>query len=61
MGQQRNKIIKRRRRAAYVERIKAKAAARSLKGPAKKKAAPKKRAEPKKVAEPAAVEATAAE
>ena len=53
MGQQINKIIKRRRRAAYVARLKAKEAARTLKGPAKKKVAPKKKAEPKKAAEPA--------
>lgn len=57
MGQQRNKIIKRRRRMAYLERLKAKVAARTLKGAPKKKPAAKKKAEPKKAAEPAAVAA----
>ena len=43
MGQQTNKIQKRRRRLAYIERKKVKAKAAVTK-PAKKKAAPKKAA-----------------
>ncbi len=43
MGQQSNKVQKRRRRAAYVERLKTKAKAAAAAKPApKKKAAPKK-------------------
>lgn len=45
MGQQTNKIQKRRRRLDYLERQKVKAAAAQVKGAAKKKAAPKKKAE----------------
>ena len=44
MGQQSNKIQKRRRRLAYVERLKAKAKAAAISKPVKKKAAPKKAA-----------------
>jgi hypothetical protein len=44
MGQQNNKIEKRRRRLAYVERLKVKAKAAATAKPAKKKAAPKKAA-----------------
>lgn len=42
MGQQSNKVQKRRRRIAYLERQKAKAKAAAITKPAKKKAAPKK-------------------
>jgi hypothetical protein len=43
MGQQTNKIQKRRRRLAYLERLKVKAKAKATTKPAtKKKAAPKK-------------------
>ena len=45
MGQQSNKVQKRRRRLAYVERLKVKAKAAAATKPAKKKAAPKKVAE----------------
>jgi hypothetical protein len=52
MGQQSNKIQKRRRRLAYLERQKIKAKAAATSKPAKKKVAPKK---------PVAAEAAAAE
>ena len=42
MGQQSNKIQKRRRRLAYLERQKLKAKAAATAKPAKRKAAPKK-------------------
>lgn len=42
MGQQSNKIQKRRRRLAYLERKKAKAQVAAASKPAKKKVAPKK-------------------
>ena len=44
MGQQSNKVQKRRRRLAYLERLKTKAKAAAASKPAKKKAAPKKAA-----------------
>ena len=44
MGQQTNKIQKRRRRLAYLERKKIKALTSSVRKPVKKKAAPKKKA-----------------
>lgn len=44
MGQQSNKIQKRRRRAAYVERLKVKAKTAAAAKPVRKKAAPKKAA-----------------
>jgi hypothetical protein len=50
MGQQTNKIQKRRRRLAYLERQKIKAKAAAVK-PAKKKAAPKKEKAVEAVAE----------
>ena len=54
MGQQSNKVQKRRRRIAYLERKKAKAKVTAASKPAKKKAAPKKAAAP--AAEAAATE-----
>jgi len=53
MGQQTNKIQKRRRRLAYLERKKAKAKATTIK-PVKKKAPARKKAEPAPAIEPAA-------
>ncbi len=44
MGQQKNKIIKRRRRAAYLERLKAKALLASTNKTKARKPAPKKAA-----------------
>ena len=44
MGQQSNKVQKRRRRAAYLDRQKAKAKVTAASKPAKKKPAPKKTA-----------------
>ncbi len=44
MGQQTNKIQKRRRRLDYIARVKAKTKAAATAKPAKKKAAPKKAA-----------------
>jgi hypothetical protein len=46
MGQQSNKIQKRRRRLAYIERTNAKAKAAAAAKPAKKKVAPKKEKAP---------------
>ncbi len=51
MGQQTNKIQKRRRRLDYIERKKVKAKAAVTVKPAKKKAAPKKAAAPAAAAE----------
>jgi len=63
MGQQLNKIQKRRRRAAYLERQKIKAKTRTVSKPAapvaKKKPAAKKEKAPAAAAAPAAAEATA--
>ncbi len=42
MGQQSNKVQKRRRRLAYIERLKTKAKLAAAAKPARKKAAPKK-------------------
>ncbi len=53
MGQQSNKVQKRRRRLAYVERLKVKAKAATVSKTPKKKAAPKKKAEPAAEAAPA--------
>ena len=50
MGQQSNKVEKRRRRLAYIERLKVKAKAAAATKPAKKKAAPKKAAAPAEAA-----------
>jgi hypothetical protein len=50
MGQQSNKVQKRRRRLAYKERQKVKARTAVTTKPARKKAAPKKAAEPAAVA-----------
>ena len=55
MGQQSNKVQKRRRRLAYLERVKAKVKAAAVSKPARKKAAPKKAAAAP-VAETAAAE-----
>ena len=54
MGQQTNKIQKRRRRLAYIERKKVKALTSSIRKPLKKKAPAKKKAEKAEKAETAA-------
>ena len=54
MGQQTNKIQKRRRRLAYIERKKVKALTATVRKPVKKKAPAKKKAEKVEVAAPAA-------
>ncbi len=46
MGQQSNKVQKRRRRLAYIERQNAKAKAAAISKPVKKKVAPKKEKAP---------------
>jgi hypothetical protein len=53
MGQQTNKIQKRRRRLAYLERKKVKALTASVRKPLKKKAPAKKKAVAVPVADPA--------